>query len=131
MYEHRTAPLLPWRAFRRRLIRHGIYAVVLVAVSMLIGTWGFWALAGQAPIDALLNTAMLLGGMGPIGEIRSTGGKLFAAVFALYAGLAFIGGAALLVAPAFHRLLHKFHLEEQRGDTGPHKQEQRRTGKRP
>src|SRR5712671_6743043 len=99
MYEHRTAPLLGWPAFRRRLIRHGLYAVLLISVSMLIGTWGFWAWAGQAPIDALLNTAMLLGGMGPIGEIRSTGGKLFAAAFALYAGLVFIGGAALLAAP--------------------------------
>src|SRR2546421_163722 len=111
MYEHRTAPLLPWRAFRRRLIRHALYAVLLVGASMLIGTWGFWSLAGQAPIDALLNTAMLLGGMGPIGEIQSTGGKLFAAAFALYAGLAFLGMATLLFAPIFHRALHKFHLE--------------------
>jgi hypothetical protein len=99
------------------LIRHLIYAVALVAASMVAGTWGFSELAGQAPIDAALNTAMLLGGMGPIGEIRSTGGKIFAAVFALYAGLLFIGAAALLAAPVFHRLLHRFHLEEHGRDT--------------
>ena len=85
---------------------------------MLAGAWGFWGLAGQAPIDAVLNTAMLLGGMGPIGEIRSTGGKIFAAAFALYAGLVFIGAAALLVAPVFHRLLHKFHLEADKKSGG-------------
>ena len=112
MYERRTAPLLPWPAFRRRLIRHGAYAVILVTVSMLGGTWGFWFFGGQAPIDALLNTAMLLGGMGPVGELRSTPGKLFATVFALYAGLAFLGMATLLFAPVLHRAIHTFHLEE-------------------
>jgi hypothetical protein len=117
MYEHRTAPLLPWPAFRRRLIRNGTYAIVLLAISLVGGTWGFWSFAGETRIDALLNAAMLLGGMGPVGEIRSTAGKLFAAGFALYAGLAFLGMATLLFAPVFHRALHKFHLEEQGRDT--------------
>jgi hypothetical protein len=126
MYEHRTAPLLPWPAFRRRLILHGAYAGVLVLVSILGGTWGFWFFAGQAPIDALLNTAMLLGGMGPVGELRSTPGKLFATVFALYAGLAFLGMATLLFAPVLHRALHKFHMEERR-DTLTQRKEQRQT----
>jgi hypothetical protein len=130
MYEHRASPLLPWRAFRRRLIRHGVYALILVGVSLLGGTWGFWFLAGQAPIDAVLNSAMLLGGMGPVGEIRSTAGKLFATGFALYAGLAFLGMATLLFAPVFHRALHKFHLEEQRGDTAAQTKDQPRTGVR-
>jgi hypothetical protein len=112
MYEHRTAPLLPLPAFRRRLIRHGAYAVILVTVSMIGGTWGFWFFGGQEPIDALLNTGMLLGGMGPIGELRTTAGKLFATFFALYAGLAFLGMATLLFAPVFHRAIHTFHLEE-------------------
>lgn len=113
MFEHRSAPLMPWSAFRRRLVRHGLYAVCLLTGSLLVGMWGFWSLAGQEPIDALLNSAMLLGGMGPVGDIRSTAGKLFATVFALYAGLAFLGMATLLFAPIFHRALHKFHLEEQ------------------
>jgi hypothetical protein len=81
-------------------------------VSMIGGTWGFWFFGGQEPIDALLNAAMLLGGMGPVGELRSTPGKLFATVFALYAGLAFLGMATLLFAPVLHRAIHKFHLEE-------------------
>ena len=131
MYEHRASPLLSWPAFRRRLIRHGVYALVLVGVSLAGGTWGFWSLGGQAPLDALLNAAMLLGGMGPIGDIRSTAGKLFAAGFALYAGLAFLGMATLLFAPVFHRALHKFHLEEQRGDTGAQTERRPRKGVRP
>jgi hypothetical protein len=112
MYEHRTAPLLPRPAFVRRLILHGAYAAILVTVSMIGGTWGFWFFGRQEPIDALLNAAMLLGGMGPVGELRSTPGKLFATVFALYAGLAFLGMATLLFAPVLHRAIHTFHLEE-------------------
>jgi hypothetical protein len=112
MFEHRTAPLLPARAFRRRIVRHGGYVAGVLAVSMLVGTAGFHFLAGQPVIDALLNAAMLLGGMGPVGEIQSTPGKLFAAAFALYAGLVFLAAGAIALAPFLHRLLHRFHLEE-------------------
>ena len=114
MLEPRSTPMQPWTAFRRRLARHLRYAGLFVAASLLIGTLGFWLLADEAPIDAFLNSAMLLGGMGPVGEIRHTGGKLFAAFFALYAGLAFLVVATLLVTPVFHRLLHLFHIEEER-----------------
>jgi hypothetical protein len=118
MYEHRTAPLLPAPAFRRRLARHGIFALGVLAISLLAGTVGFHLLAGQATIDAVLNAAMLLGGMGPVGEIRSTPGKLFAAAFALYAGLVFLAAGAIVLAPILHRGLHKFHLEQvQRRDS--------------
>lgn len=114
MYEHHTAPLLPYTAFLRRLARHGGYAASLVAVSMVVGTAGFWAFALQAPLDAMLNSAMLLGGMGPVGNIQSTAGKWFAAVFALYAGLVFLGSGAILFTPVLHRMLHRLHLEEHR-----------------
>jgi hypothetical protein len=128
MFEPKTAPLLPWPAFRRRLFRNGAWAVALLLASLAGGTWGFWYLAGQTPIDGGLNSAMLLGGMGPVGEIRSTSGKLFAAAFALYAGLAFLAMASLLFAPVFHRALHTFHLEGQ-DNRGKVKQAERRRPK--
>ena len=112
MFEPHSAPLLPRAVFLRRMARHGGYAVVLLLVSMIIGTAGFEYLAGQSRIDAWLNAAMLLGGMGPVGDIHSDAGKLFASFYALYAGLLFIGVAALLVAPLLHRLMHTFHAAE-------------------
>lgn len=112
MYEHRTEALLPRRAFWRRVARHGVWAAGLVVVSIAVGIWGFWYFAGQPLMDALLNTAMLLGGMGPVGKIRGNAGKLFAAAFALYAGLVFLVAVGLAFAPFVHRMLHKFHLEE-------------------
>jgi hypothetical protein len=98
MFEHRTEPLLSQAVFRRRLARHGLYALALVSGSLVAGTLGFWYLGGQPLVDAYLNSAMLLGGMGPVGEIRFTSGKLFAAFFALYAGLVFIGVSTILGA---------------------------------
>ena len=54
---------------------------------------------------------MLLGGMGPVGDLGPTAGKVFAAAYALYAGLMFLIVAGLLVTPVFHRVLHRFHVE--------------------
>jgi hypothetical protein len=128
MFEHRDEPLLPAARFRRRLARHSAYAGSIVGGSLIAGTAGFWWFAHQAPIDALLNAAMLLGGMGPVGTIESTPGKLFAAVFALYAGLVFLAAGAIILAPALHRVLHRFHLEQaqhQRGTASPRQDDNR------
>jgi hypothetical protein len=114
MFEPHGAPLVPRAVFLKRMARHGGYAVVLLLISWAVGAWGFHALAGQVWIDAQLNAAMLLGGMGPIGEIQSDSGKVFASIYALYAGLFFIGIAALLVAPVLHRLMHHFHAADQK-----------------
>jgi hypothetical protein len=114
MYEHHRQRLLSRPAFLRRLAKQGISALVLVAVSLGIGTVGFHVLSGQLWIDALLNSAMLLGGMGPVGDLGRAGGKLFATFFALYAGLIFLIVAGLLFMPVFHRVLHRFHLDASR-----------------
>jgi hypothetical protein len=111
MFEHSSAPLLPRPQFLRRMARHGLYALQLIAASWVVGAAGFHAWAGQSWMDAQLNAAMLLGGMGPVGEIRSDAGKVFASFYALYAGLFFIGVAAILVAPLLHRLMHGFHVK--------------------
>jgi hypothetical protein len=113
MYERRTEPLLPRRQFLRRLARHGEIAIAALLVSLALGTFGFHWLASQAWLDAFLNAAMLLGGMGPVGSFEQPIGKVFAGLFALYAGIVFLGASVVLLAPVVHRILHKLHLEEQ------------------
>jgi len=113
MYEHRLDPMLSLEAFLRRLLRHAGIAMGILAGSLMIGVVGFRFLADTAWIDALLNASMLLGGMGPVGELQnwSASGKIFASIYALYSGLVFLIVAGVLIAPVFHRLLHYFHLE--------------------
>jgi len=64
--------------------------------------------------DAFLNAAMLLGGMGPVESPQTAGGKMFAGLYALYAGLVFLVAIGIVLAPVVHRLLHKFHWEGER-----------------
>ena len=110
-YEHRRQPPLTERQFALRIARHGGFAVLLVAGSVVVGTAGYHWIAGFEWIDALLDACMILGGMGPVGSLHSTAGKLFASAFALYAGLLFLVCAAVLITPVLHRVFHKFHWE--------------------
>ena len=109
MYESRHHPPLPRRHFLARVGLHGAVAFALILGSLLIGILGYEHYERLSFRDAFLNSAMLLGGEGPVNPPQSPGGKLFAGFYALYAGLLFIVVAALLVAPIFHRLLHKLH----------------------
>jgi hypothetical protein len=111
MYESRGQRPLTRRQFARRLLQHGQIAALLIAVSLGIGTAGYMLSGGLSFVDAFLNACMLLGGMGPVGELRGTPVKLFAAFFALYSGLAFLVVAGILLAPVIHRVLHRFHFE--------------------
>jgi hypothetical protein len=114
MYESRTHPPLSRRRFARRVAIHFAGAAALVVGSLLIGMAGYEYFENLAWRDAFLNAAMLLGGMGPVDAPHTPGGKLFAGVYALYAGLVFLIAVGLLFAPVFHRILHKFHWEERR-----------------
>ena len=111
MFEHRGQPLLPRRAFARRLAAGIAAGMALVAVSLGIGMLGYHDLERLPWLDAFLNAAMLLGGMGPIEPLRTSAGKLFAGIYALYCGLAVIVVAGVIFAPIVHRVFHRFHLE--------------------
>jgi hypothetical protein len=87
-------------------------AVALLALSLGVGMLGYAHFEGLSWIDGFLNSAMLLGGMGPVNPPLTAAGKLFAGIYALYAGLVFIVTAALVVTPILHRVLHRFHLNE-------------------
>jgi hypothetical protein len=117
MYEHRSEPLLPRRAFLLRLTRHGAVALGLVTLSLAVGMVGYHLFEKLHWVDAFLNTAMLLGGMGPVDPPKTAAGKLFAGVYALYAGLVVITVAAILGTPIFHRVLHHFHADANEGGT--------------
>jgi len=112
MYEHRSEPLLPRRLFFLRLVWHSVLALGIIVVSLLIGIIGYHFAAGFAWLDSLVNTSMILGGMGPVDRIQNVPGKLFASFYALYAGITFLVITGVLVAPIAHRFLHRLHLEQ-------------------
>jgi len=93
------------------MLWHFAVATALVLGSLLIGMAGYAHYEGLTWRDAFLNAAMLLGGMGPVEAPRTAGGKLFAGLYALYAGLVFLVAVGIVLAPVVHRLLHKFHWD--------------------
>jgi len=111
LYEHRKAPLLPWPAFLARVARHVGLGILIIAISLGIGMLGYHYFEGMPWIDAFANAAMILAGMGPFGPLQTDSGKLFAGLYALFSGIVFITTAGIILAPAAHRLIHKFHLE--------------------
>lgn len=112
MYETRKHPPLPRPRFLRRLVLHIAGAIGLLLGSLFIGMAGYGFFEDLAWRDTFLNSAMLLGGMGPVDMPKTDSGKIFAGLYALYAGLVFIVTAGLVFAPVLHRLLHKFHWDE-------------------
>jgi len=113
MYESKYQRPLPRAHFVRRLGLHLALALGVVAVSLGIGMTGYVVFEHLPWLDAFLNAAMLLGGMGPVDLPKTPAGKLFAGGYALYAGLVFIATAALLLTPVLHRVLHRFHWDEE------------------
>ena len=112
MYETKKQRPLVRARFVRRLLAHFIGALILLVVSLVFGIWGYMFFERLGWIDAFLNAAMLLGGMGPVNPPQTGSGKLFAGIYALYSGLVFIVTAALVFTPILHRLLHKFHWDD-------------------
>ena len=112
MFEHHTKPLLPRHVFYRRVIRNAGFGLAFIAVSLGIGMMGYHHFEKMSWLDAFVNAAMILSGMGPLGTLQTDGGKFFAGCYALYSGLALVATIGIIFAPVMHRFLHKFHLED-------------------
>jgi hypothetical protein len=113
MYEHKTKPLLPRKVYYQRLARHAALGITVIVVSLGIGMTGYHFLEKIPWLDAFLNAAMILSGMGPVATLQTSAGKLFAGFYALYSGIALISILGIIFAPVIHRFLHKFHLEDE------------------
>src|SRR5690349_20059994 len=114
MYEPKHHPPIPARRFMARVVWHAAAATLLVLLSLLGGMAGYEHFEHLPWRDSFLNSSMLMGGMGPVDPPRTNGGKIFAGLFALYAGLVFLVTAGLVLAPVVHRILHKFHWQQER-----------------
>lgn len=112
MYETKSQKPLPRPRFVRRFFAHASIAAGLIVFSIGLGMLGYCRFEHLSWLDGFLNSAMLLGGMGPVNSPVTPAGKLFAGFFALYAGLVFIVTAALLFTPMLHRLMHHFHWDD-------------------
>ena len=109
--EHRRQNVLPFPAFLLRLARYGFFALMLIIISVLIGTVGYHILGKISWLDSFYMACMILTGMGPVTDMETSGAKLFSSFYALYSGVAFLSITAVFFAPIVHRILHILHVE--------------------
>jgi hypothetical protein len=111
MFEHKRHPLLPFPQFLLRVLRYLIYSAILISLSLSVGVVGYHFAAGLSWIDSLYNASMILTGMGPVTELTTRTAKVFASLYALFSGIAFLSTVAVFLAPIVHRFMHMMHLE--------------------
>lgn len=111
MYEKKGDKLLPWPGFVRRMLLSVLLAGAIAGLSLAAGTVGYHRVGGLRWVDALLNASMILTGMGPVDPMTTTASKLFASAYALFSGIVFLTVVGIVLAPAFHRILHRFHID--------------------
>jgi len=104
-------PLLPRKVYLQRIIRNACMGVGVIFTSLFIGMLGYHCFEKMGWIDAFVNAAMILSGMGPVSTLQTDGGKIFAGCYALFSGIALITILGLIFAPVVRRFLHKYHLE--------------------
>lgn len=110
-FEHKSQPLISRSQFARRMVTYFAFGVGFLCISLAVGTVGYAYFANLPPVDAFMNASMILTGMGPVDKMETTGGKLFASVYAIYSGVAFLTFCGVLFMPVYHRFIHQFHLD--------------------
>jgi len=129
-FETRRQQLASPDVFRRRLVRSFAVGSLMVAVSLAVGMVGYGVTESLTPLDAFLNASMILSGMGPLHNPKTDAGKLFAGIYALYSGFAVLVIAGVTFAPAIHRVLHRFHLADDKDEENEEASARKREGKR-
>jgi len=113
MFEHKRNSLLPFSLFLKRVIKYFTYTLILIGIALIIGMVGYHFFAELDWINAFYNASMILTGMGPVAEMASIPAKFFSSFYALFSGIVFLTTIAIFFAPIAHRILHKFHLENE------------------
>jgi len=108
--------LLPRKVYYQRLVRHAVLGIIVIVVSLGLGMIGYHVFENLPWVDAFVNAAMILSGMGPVATLQTDAGKIFAGCYALFSGLTLVAILGIIFAPVVHRALHRFHLEDEGRD---------------
>jgi len=112
MFENKNQKLISKKKFKSRVFKNVIIFLALLFGSLFIGMFGYHTLGNLSWVDSFLEASMILGGMGPISKMDDDAVKIFAGIYAIFCGVAFLTGITLLIAPFWHREIHKFHLAD-------------------
>lgn len=115
-FERSHERVISRRRFARRLLLAIGLWFALAGVGLIIGVAGYAGFEGMSLVDAFVNAAMILSGMGPVEPLKTSAGKIFAGCYAIFSGLIIVIATGFVLAPIFHRVLHRFHVETTKND---------------
>ena len=110
MFESKHQPLAPVSVFYWRILRSFAIGLLILGICLVIGILGYHYWGDISWIDSIHNASMILSGMGPVAEVKGTGGKMFSSAYALFSGVVFITNIGFTLAPAAHRFFHRLHV---------------------
>jgi lipid-A-disaccharide synthase-like uncharacterized protein len=117
MYEHKKQSLANKQVFYKRIWKNVLVASLFLFSCLFIGIIGYKTTVPKFTwYDSLLNASMILSGMGPVIDssiVLTNTAKVFASLYALFSGVAFISTIGIIIAPIAHRFFHKLNLEEE------------------
>lgn len=112
MYENKNQKLISKAKFRSRVIKNVWLFFLLLIFALGLGVLGYHFLGELGWIDSFVEACMILGGMGPVSQLKNDSVKIFAGIYAIFSGVAFLSGVTLLISPFWHREMHRFHLAD-------------------
>ena len=115
-FERYSKPLASKAIYRKRVLRYAGFAAELLGISLGFGVIGYHFINGLGWIDSILNASMILTGMGPVDPMQNDAAKLFASVYSIFSGVAFLSIVAVFLSPVVHRFLHRHHLADDEND---------------
>ena len=110
-FEHRSSPLAGRKLFLKRMFFFMLFGMTFIFLSLFVGAVGYCHYAHLGWVDGFYNASMILTGMGPVANLTTDDAKIFATLYSIYSGVAFLTSIGVIFAPLVHRLFHSLHLE--------------------
>lgn len=110
-FENRNQNLASVPEFTRRMVWSVLFGLMFIGFSLGLGAVGYRHFAHLDWVDAFYNASMILTGMGPVAFLTSDEAKIFATIYSIYSGVAFLTSVGVMFAPLVHRLFHRLHID--------------------
>ncbi len=102
----------PSYVFFRHFSRNLVIGFVITVIIILIGMLGYRHFEKSEWLDAYVNAAMIISGVGTLTNPITTGGKLFVAAYSLFGGGMYLIVVAVVFSPIFHWLSRQVQVED-------------------
>lgn len=102
----------PAMSFIHHFIRNLILGFIVLVIILLIGIFGLHHYEKLSWLDCYTNAAMIVSGVGTLGEPKTEAGKLFLGTYSIFGGASFLLVIAVVFAPIFHWLFRQVKVED-------------------